>query len=282
MRPQCLVRFALILFVIGIFGAVTLHAQTSTQSTTDSTQTTTTDSTQTTTQQQTTTSTQGCNMPCAPQALPRTITGSGTSGELYVNAGGIWPNRMSSFDDEKIKAQGVYGLKGALTFASGVGVEASFGYLNQFSTRNTPNFFGTPTIGLPGAPSVWAMLYDINGVWNFGSRRYFGAKVRPYVVGGVGGLTAEVRHGNSAFLQGGGFVVDPAGIVVPNPEPQKIIHDGDTFFTFNYGTGFKAENLWGPIGFRVDVRGRTIPNFYSSSPTWIEATAGLLVSWGER
>lgn len=56
----------------------------------------------------------------------------------------------------------------------------------------------------------------------------------------------------------------------------------DTFLTFSYGGGLKVLNKWGPIGYRGDVRGRTIPNFYGYRFTFLETTAGLTFSWGER
>jgi hypothetical protein len=189
---------------------------------------------------------------------------------------------MDSFDNNKIKAQGVYGLKGSLIFASGAALEVSAGYLNHFSLRNGPNLFDINTSGTIGTPTVFAILYDVSGAWNFGNRRVLGAKFDPYVVAGVGGLTAEVRHGNSEFFQGGGFALDANGNVIPNPAPTRVIHSGDTFFTVNYGGGIKAANLWGPFGFRADVRGRTIPNFFHSTPSWPEITGGLLVSWGQH
>ena len=77
-------------------------------------------------------------------------------------------------------------------------------------------------------------------------------------------------------------MLDASGTAIPNPGPTKIIHSGDTFFTVNYGGGFKAANLWGPIGLRADLRGRTIPNFFHTTPSWPELTAGLLVSWGQQ
>src|SRR6516165_9559160 len=113
MRAQFVNRFALILFVICLFFAATLHAQTSTQTTTDST----TDTTQSTTQ---TTTTQNCAPPCpqpcvtpCPTQVPAPSTGGGTSAELYVNAGGIWPSRIDEIgSNNKIKAQPIYGIKG--------------------------------------------------------------------------------------------------------------------------------------------------------------------------
>ena len=66
------------------------------------------------------------------------------------------------------------------------------------------------------------------------------------------------------------------------PDRPGVLSDGDTFFTVNYGGGVKAMNVWGPVGLRADVRGRTIPNFFHESPSWPEVTGGLLFSWGER
>jgi len=35
-------------------------------------------------------------------------------------------------------------------------------------------------------------------------------------------------------------------------------------------------------GYRADVRGRTLPRFYGFRFSWLEVTAGLTFSWGER
>jgi len=69
---------------------------------------------------------------------------------------------------------------------------------------------------------------------------------------------------------------------VPNPGRIKVMQSGDTFFTVNYGGGIKFLNLARPLGFRVDVRGRTLPNFFGETTTWLEPTAGITFSWGER
>jgi len=60
------------------------------------------------------------------------------------------------------------------------------------------------------------------------------------------------------------------------------MQSGDTFFTVNYGGGIKFLNLAGPVGFRVDVRGRTMPNFFGETAAWLEPTAGITFSLGER
>jgi len=115
-------------------------------------------------------------------------------------------------------------------------------------------------------------LYDVNAAWNFGQRQFLNARFSPYLVVGAGGLTSEIRDGSAAFVNGGGTATGPA----------HVLHDRDTFFTVNYGGGLKVMNVLGPIGFRADVRGRTIPNFFRQTMNWPEVTGGLLLSWGER
>ena len=192
--------------------------------------------------------------------------------ELYPNAGGFWPTRMDGFGDNKLKAEGIYGLKGGVFVTPHAELEGSAGFINHFEMLHSPNPLNVNPAGTIGQPSIMGFLYDVNGAWNFGQRQFLNTRVSPYVSVGVGGLTAELRHGSSAFLQGGPFAAGPA----------RVLSDGDTFFTVNYGGGVKAMNVWGPVGLRADVRGRTIPNFFHESPSWPEVTGGLLFSWGER
>ncbi len=272
MTARFSVRLTLILFVAVVFAA-TVSAQSSTTST---------QSSMTCAQTNTPCQTPTPAPTCSPSPCPAPSTGGGMGGELYVNAGGIWPTRIDTLDNNKVIAQGIYGLKGGIFFGDSFELEGSFGYLNHFQLRNSPNPFDINTDGNFGQPSVLGFLYDMNFAWNFGNRSVFGARLAPYVVFGGGGLTTEVRHGTSAFFSGGGFATDAAGLLVANPAPVHVISDGDTFFTVNYGGGLKAMNLWGPVGFRADFRGRTIPNFFHSSTTWPELTGGVLFSFGAR
>src|SRR5262249_30423139 len=111
-----------------------------------------------------------------------------------------------------------------------------------------------------------------------------GARWTPYVVAGAGGLTARIKNADKVFVTGGGFIrnPNPGPEFSPNPAPVRILDNNDTFFTFSYGGGFKALRLAGPLGFRFDIRGRTLPNFFGKSTTWAEFTGGLAFGWGER
>jgi hypothetical protein len=210
-----------------------------------------------------------------------TATLAAQSVELYPNAGGFWPTRVDAWGDNKLKSEGIYGLKGGVFLSENAELEGSFGYINHFRMGLAPTPGNLNPVEAIGQPSAMGFLYDVNGAWNFGQRQFFGARISPYVVAGVGGLTTEVRHGASTFV-GGGTTTDINGNIVANPATVGTLRDGDTFFTVNYGGGVKAMNLWGPVGLRADIRGRTVPNFFHQTITWPEITGGLLVSWGER
>src|SRR5207249_4223452 len=100
---------------------------------------------------------------------------------------------------------------------------------------------------------------------------------------GIGGLSTEVRHATTALIAGELYRTDPAtGTDVLNPTRTITVSDNTAFFSVNYGGGIKTTHLWGPAGFRADIRGRTFPNFRGQSLTWPEATAGLTFTFGER
>jgi hypothetical protein len=227
MRPNFVVRFALIALILGVFAA-TLAAQ---------------------------------------------------QVEIYPNAGAFWPSKT---DYGKLKADGIYGLKAGMFLDQNVQIEGSFGYINHFEMGNLANPMN-PSFGIP-TRSVYSILYDANGSWNFGDRNWWGHRISPFVSVGVGGLTAYVKHGSSVDIAGGGFVgTNPITFQpVPNDARRVVLEDNDTFFTVNYGGGVKAMNLWGPMGVRADIRGRSLPNFYGQAVHWPEITGGVVFTWGER
>jgi hypothetical protein len=134
------------------------------------------------------------------------------------------------------------------------------------------------------------LLYEASGTYEFTQTTTLGFRVTPYLTFGAGGMTARIKNAEEVFVTGGGLIANPmyltAASPVPrfiaNPERQIIMEDNDTFFTFSYGGGVKAVRAWGPVGFRADFRGRTIPNYFSKALTRPELSAGLIISWGER
>jgi len=198
--------------------------------------------------------------------------------EIYPNAGFIWPRHLDN--GQNFRDEAIWGVKGGVFVNPNTQVEGSFEYLNHFQFRQPPNPFN-PVFGVV-QPAVRGFLYDANFAYNFGERQFHNERISPFLSVGAGGLTAHIPDAPSVFIQGGGSVITPGGAVVPNPARSKILDSGDTFFTVNYGGGVKFLKAVGPIGFRVDVRGRTIPNFFSQTATWLESTAGVTFNWGER
>jgi hypothetical protein len=208
-----------------------------------------------------------------------TATLSAQAVEIYPNAGAFWPSKT---DFGKLKADGIYGFKIGTFLDQNVQLEGSMGYINHFEMGDLPNPLN-PAFGIT-QPKVYSILYDVNGAWNFGERSLGGARVSPFLSVGVGGLSAWVKDAPSVDITGGGFIgTDPVtGAGIPNPGRRIVMEDNDTFFTVNYGGGVKAMRVWGPMGFRADIRGRSIPNFYGDDVHWPELTGGVIFTWGER
>jgi hypothetical protein len=206
-----------------------------------------------------------------------TETLSAQRAEIYPNAGFIWPRHMDN--GQNFRDQAIWGVKAGVFLDSNMQIEGSFEYLNHFQLRQPPNPFN-PVFGVI-QPPVRGFLYDANFMYNFGERQLHNKRVSPFLFVGAGGLTARIPDAPFIFIQGGGRLINAAGGVVPNPAPSKIMDSGDTFVTVNYGGGLKFLYV-GPVGFRVDVRGRTIPNFLGQTTTWLEPTAGVIFNWGER
>jgi hypothetical protein len=125
-------------------------------------------------------------------------------------------------------------------------------------------------------------LWEFTADYNFNNSTPFGAKVLPYLGIGAGGLTANVRPAADGSRS---VVLAPgASILNANGTPSQFIalQNNDTFFIVSYGGGLKALRLWGPVGLRGEVKGRTMPNVFGRSNTWPEVTGGLTFSWGEQ
>jgi hypothetical protein len=198
--------------------------------------------------------------------------------EIHPYAGYFWPG---STDKTNLREEGMYGLKASAGVTDHIEVEGNFGYINHFESKFAPTMLDQ-SFGIRPA-SVTGLIYDINGVYDFGRRPIFGARVTPYVVAGVGGLSTLLRNGGSAAILGGQvYTTDPAtGNTVLDTGRKIIVADNSAFFSVNYGGGVKATHLWGPMGVRADIRGRTFPNFRGDSLTWPEVTAGLTFTFGE-
>ncbi|HEX4999315.1 MAG TPA: hypothetical protein VFY29_13895 [Terriglobia bacterium] len=163
-------------------------------------------------------------------------------------AGGYWPFRTNVGD---LKSQGFYGARGGVFVGTGMELEGNVGYYNQFEVEGTD-------------PRSRGWLFEFAPTYNFMSSEWGTSPAfTPYATFGLGFFHTKL---DSAYSFSN-------GIRTINVNP------GDRFFEFSYGGGIKSIRVWGPIGMRFDGRGRTIPNYYHSSPTWFEASAGVNVMW---
>jgi len=198
--------------------------------------------------------------------------------EINPNGGFFWPRHS---DNLHLRDEGMYGLKALASLTDNIQVEGNFAYVNHVESRFDPPMLDQ-SFGIRPS-TVHGLIYDINGLYNFGERPLFGSGVSPYVVAGIGGLSTLIQNGSSALIGGQVYTTDSAtGTTVLDPGRKVFVADNSAFFSVNYGVGVKAMKLWGPMGARVDVRGRTFPNFRGQTVTWPEASAGLIFTFGER
>lgn len=167
--------------------------------------------------------------------------------EINPYAGGILSPRTAEIGVGRfdLKQEGLYGIRAAFPVSPRLGIEGNFGYVNHFK-------FEDSDIRSRG------VLWEASALYHFNLEQ-----VRPFVTAGVGGITAIVDEDEPGFGTG----------------QTPVFGDRDTFFTFSYGGGLKAPRLWGPLGLRGDVRGRTAPNLMGAAVTWLELTGGLTLSF---
>ena len=198
--------------------------------------------------------------------------------EVNPYGGFFWPGKGGNLH---LRDEGMYGLKTLASLTDNIQVEGNFAYINHVEGKFAPTMLDQ-SFGIRPA-TVHGLIYDINGLYNFGEKPVFGSHVSPYVVAGIGGLSTLLQNGSAALIGGQIYTTDPAtGNTVFDTGRKVFVADNSAFFSVNYGVGFKASKLWGPMGARVDIRGRTFPNFRGETITWPEATAGLVFTLGER
>src|SRR5438874_1253983 len=172
--------------------------------------------------------------------------------EIDPNAGFVWPKHVNFADTTAhMRDEGIYGLKAAAYLTDYFQVEGNFAYMSHFESRLAPTTLDQ-TFGIQPR-TVYGLLYDLNGVWNFAQRPVFGSRWSPYVTGGIGGLSTEVRHADAALIGGEIYRTDSSTrMAVLNPTSTVIVHDNTAFLSLNYGAGIKSMKMVGPMGFRVD------------------------------
>ncbi len=201
----------------------------------------------------------------------------GQSAEIDPYAGFYWSGTNASGPGRFMNNQ-LLGVRGGGYITHNFELGGNYSWSNHFQPNNSNT--GGNLAGLLGFPqgAVRANLWEVEYTYNFAKLSMWGSTFRPYLVGGTGGLTTNVKN-EDAFVLNVVPVSTPLGTTFVAND---VLESGDTFFTFSYGGGVKAMRLWGPVGFFADIRGRTLPNFFASATTRTELSAGLNFSWGER
>ena len=129
--------------------------------------------------------------------------------EIHPNAGFFWPRAVGFGDTTAhLRDEGMYGVKVGAYVNDNFEVEGNLAYVNHFESRFAPTVLDQ-AFGIQ-PHSVWGLIYDVNGVWNFGKQSVFGSHISPYVVGGIGGLSTEIRGSNAALIGGQFYGTDAA------------------------------------------------------------------------
>jgi hypothetical protein len=182
--------------------------------------------------------------------------------EVHPYGGFYWPSTSSS---GHLRDGGLYGIKAGYFLDANVELEANLGYLNHFQVNDT----NARTRGL---------LWEFGGSYNFSTAEFpFSHKFSPFLILTAGGITTHAH--TYTFTEPGAIALASGDSLATLRTIQ--VRNKNTFFDISYGLGIKSMKIWGPVGFRAEIRGRTIPNFYHGSPTILEATTGLNIIWGK-
>jgi hypothetical protein len=200
--------------------------------------------------------------------------------EVHPYAGGFIPGDWKN--EYEFKNEGVYGVKAGVFATDRLLLEGHWGWMPHMEFKGTD-------------PGTRGMIWEFTPSINFFDSRFSGAL--PYVTVGVGGVTGYIRDiptnddrefplafrgENDNEVKAANILAGARPINPGTPARTLILEDGDTFLALSYGLGVKALNLAGPLGFRADFRGRSLPNFFGNSVSWLEMTGGLTFTWGER
>jgi hypothetical protein len=185
--------------------------------------------------------------------------------ELNPYFGGVWPDSSAVGE---IKNNAMYGVRAGVHLDPSFSLEANFGYLNHFEVMGT-------------SPKARGFLYEVSPTYSFNSEDWpLPKSFTPLLAVGVGGITTHLAGGTGSFTYNtfqNSTSVD--GVTQTSVQPVEV-RSGDTFLTLSAGGGIKINP--GPVGFRADIRGRMLPNYYRSSPVWLEATVGISFMVGRR
>jgi hypothetical protein len=180
--------------------------------------------------------------------------------EVHPYIGGFVPGKWA--DTTRLKTEGLYGARGGVYLTQAFEIEGNVAYINHFRFQDRD--MGT-----------WSLLWDVNGSYSLLRLRL--NRFEPFLTFGAGRTSVHIRGQAKRIL-----LLDPTFNNPASTLPPVVLENGDAFLTVNYGGGFKAFRLWGPFGVRMELRGLTMPDFFGHANHWVEGTAGINISWGER
>jgi hypothetical protein len=170
-------------------------------------------------------------------------TGNAQRYEIHPYAGGFFPGKFAGVLE--MANDGMYGIKGGIHVRGGLTAEGHFGFINHLDFAETET-------------RKRAYVWEGMASYTFG---LFGLPPKLYGSFGIGGVRTSVSADSRYFW----------GSSIPAP---------DRFLSLSYGGGIKSSRLWGPAGYRADVRARTLPHYYGFKMTWLEITGGPVFTWG--
>jgi len=165
-----------------------------------------------------------------------------------------------------LRNEAFYGLRFGAFLDSNLEFEAQFGYIEHFKIRDVD-------------PRTRGVIWNGGLSYNFSTDEFpFTHKFAPFFIIDVGGITTHTDGYSYSIPEN----IQLASGGVLNAVRTISVSQKDTFFNVSYGAGLKSVKLWGPMGFRAEVRGRTIPNYYHGAPTWIEGSVGINFVFGAK
>jgi len=112
--------------------------------------------------------------------------------EINPYGGYIWPGDNDQVGE--FMKQALIGVRGGGYITKNFELGGNWAGLNHFQPKssNEPAAFAG-NLGFPQG-RVRASIWEAEFTYNFGQRNLFNNRVKPYVVGGIGGLTARVKN----------------------------------------------------------------------------------------
>jgi len=170
--------------------------------------------------------------------------------EIHPLIGRTAPTKWA--DLYNLKSVSIVGVKAAMYADNTTQIEAELEYLPHFEFRDTD-------------PEIRGWVWGINLSKNFFLDK---SKMIPFYHFGVGGVTAHTGSSTPVTMQLADRTVR--------------IDNNDTFLALSYGVGVKALRVIGPAGVRVNILGRTMPNYFNRANSWAEISGGLVFTFGNK